>query len=138
MRVAAADARDGAATERRTWGAPLGRGTTFVPAPAFDEEHPEELSYRPFPVAPFLTATASVDDPALARMVHPDLGKTLEFLDLAGSVPQMRLRPGSQTAQVLWAQEFKGQAINLSSLIDLDRSDSPARLARRRVLTRAQ
>ena len=36
---------------------------TFVPATAFDEEHPEELSYRPFPIAPFLTATASGDDP---------------------------------------------------------------------------
>ena len=61
----------------------LGR-ETFVPAPAYDEEHPEELSYRPFPIAPFLTATASVDDPALARIVHPDLGKTLEMLDQDG------------------------------------------------------
>ena len=109
-----------------------------MPAPAYDEEHPEELSYRPFPIAPFLTATASVDDPVLARMVHPDLGKTIEMLDQAGSVPPMRLRPGSQTAQLLWAQQFKGEAINLSSLIDLDRADSPARLARRRVVTQAQ
>ena len=50
----------------------------------------------------------------------------------------MRLRPGSQTAQLLWAQQFKGEAINLSSLIDLDRADAPARLAKRRVVTQAQ
>jgi hypothetical protein len=105
---------------------------------AYDEEHPEELSYRPFPIAPFLTTTASVDDPVLARMVHPDLSRTIEMLDQAGSVPPMRLRPGSQMAQLLWAQQFKGEAINLSSLIDLDRADSPARLARRRVVTQAQ
>ena len=115
LRVAAADPGAGAALDRLKWGASLSR-ETFVPAPAFDEEHPEELSYRPFPIAPFLTATACADDPALARMVHPDLNKTLEMLDQAVSVPPMRLRPGPQTAQLMWAQEFKGEAINLSSL----------------------
>ena len=86
MRVAAADPGAGAALDRLKWGASLSRETTFVPAPAYDEEHPEELSYRPFPIAPFLTATASADDPALARMVHPDLNKTLEMLDQASSI----------------------------------------------------
>lgn len=138
MRVAAADPVTNRETDRLTWGASLNRETTFVPAPAFDEEHPEELSYRPFPIAPFLTATASADDPALARMVHPDLNRTLDMLDQGGSVPPMRLRPGAQTAQILWAQEFKGEAINLSSLIDLDRSDQPPQLAGRKVATQAQ
>ena len=57
---------------------PLLAQDEFVPAPAYDEEHPEELSYRPFPDRAAADATASADDPALARMVHPDLGKTLE------------------------------------------------------------
>jgi uncharacterized protein YcbK (DUF882 family) len=139
MRVTAADAGAGKALDRLKWGASLSREpTTFVPAPAYDEEHPEELSYRPFPIAPFLTATASVDDPALARMRHPDLAKTLEMLDQASSIPPMRLRPGSQTAQLMWAQQFKGEAINLSSLVDLDAPAAPAQLAKRRVLTQAQ
>ena len=139
MRVASADpGADAPVTERLKWGASLSRGATFVPAPAYDEEHPEELSYRPFPIAPFLTATASVDDPALARMVHPDLAKTLEMLDQGSSAPPMRLRPGSQTAQLMWAQQFKGEAINLSSLIDLDAPQGPARVADRRVVTQAQ
>ena len=126
-----------AALKRLTWGASLSRETTFVQAPAYDEEHPEELSYRPFPIAPFLTATASADDPALARMIHPDFSKTLEMLDQSEPVPPMRLRPGPQTAQLMWAQEFKGEAINLSSLIDAA-TGAPAGLAERRVLTRPQ
>jgi uncharacterized protein YcbK (DUF882 family) len=138
MRIAAADPSRAAALDRLKWGASLTRETTFVPAPAYDEEHPEELSYRPFPIAPFLTATASVDDPALARMVHPNLNRTLEMLDQAASVPPMRLRPGSQTAQLMWAQQFKGEAINLSSLIDIDVASAPAQLAKRRVQTQAQ
>src|SRR5262245_7111060 len=140
MRVASIDPATAAALKGLKWGASLSRETTFVPAPAYDEEHPEELSYRPFPIAPFLTATASVDDPALARMVHPDLDKILETLDQMSSAPPMRLRPGPQTARVMWAQEFKGEAINLSSLIDP--GDAPraglAPLAERRVMTQAQ
>ena len=140
MRVAGIDPAAAAALKRLQWGASLSRETTFVPAPAYDEEHPEELSYRPFPIAPFLTATASMDDPALARMVHPDLDKTLEMLDQLSSVPPMRLRPGPQTARLMWAQEFKGEAINLSSLIDPDDAPraAPAPLAERRVLTQPQ
>ncbi len=137
-RVASADPGTGPTGNRLKREVSLAQEAAFVPAPAYDEEHPEELSYRPFPIAPFLTATASVDDPALARMVSPDLAKTLEMLDQAASAPPMRLRPGSQTAQLLWAQQFKGEAINLSSLIDSDRSGAPAPLTGRRVITQAQ
>jgi uncharacterized protein YcbK (DUF882 family) len=138
MKTASADSVARSALDRLKWGASLSRDTTFVPAPAYDEEHPEELSYRPFPIAPFLTTTSSADDPALARMVHPDLNKTLEMLDQAGSVPPMRLRPGLQAAQLMWAQQFRGEAINLSSLIDLGSTSASGKLADRRVQTRPQ
>jgi hypothetical protein len=139
LRVAAADpAQDAKAMQRLREAVPVARDTHFVPAPAYDEEHPEELSYRPFPIAPLLTLTASADDPALARMVHPDLAKTLEFIDQGASILPMRLRVGPQTAQTMWAQQFKGEAINLSSLVDLDAPTAPAQLAKRRVLTQAQ
>ncbi len=91
---------------------------SVVTAPEYDEEHPEELSYRPFPIAPFLTATASVDDPALAVMVHPDLGKVLELMDQEYVTPPLRLRPGQHEAQRLWAQQMKGEAVDLSVLSD--------------------
>jgi uncharacterized protein YcbK (DUF882 family) len=137
MRITAADPNAADALDRVGLGARPGR-QTFVPAPAYDEEHPEELSYRPFPIAPFLTATASADDPALARMVPPDLAKVLEMLDQEGSAPPMRLRPGAQTARLMWAQQFRGEAIDLSALIDLGASRGSTGSFGRRVLTQRQ
>src|SRR5262245_11009667 len=138
-----ASARDGvqpaAAGSKRplAWGTSLGRGS-FVPAPAYDDEHPEELSYRPFPIAPLLTATASPDDPVLARMVHPDLMRALELLDQENASPPLRLRPGLQTAHLLWAQEFKGEAINLSVLYDYGLPPANSGLGKRKVVTSAR
>ena len=106
--------------------------TTWAVAPEYDEEHPEELSYRPFPIAPYMTETASPDDPALARMEHPDVAKTLELLDQAGELPPMRLRPGQQVARVLWAQEFTGEAVPLASVFE-QRPQGPSGLAERTV-----
>jgi uncharacterized protein YcbK (DUF882 family) len=136
LRVTAAEPNDAALAGRRKIPV-LEPQATFVPAPAFDDEHPEELSYRPFPIAPFLTATASVDDPALTpRMVHPDLAKTLEMLDQwSGAIP-MRLRPGPQMAQVMWAQQFKGEAVNFSTAGTAGPGE--AAIAQRRVATQAQ
>jgi gamma-glutamyltranspeptidase len=68
-----------------------------------------------------MTETASADDPALAKMVHPDVAKTLELLDQAGSMPPMKLRPGAQVAQLMWAQQFKG---GMASIDDLFSSGS--------------
>jgi uncharacterized protein YcbK (DUF882 family) len=103
-----------------------------VAAPAYDEEHPEELSYRPFPIAPLLTATASVDDPAFAVMVHPDLRKVLELLEQEHTTPPMRLRPGVHEAQQMWAQQMKGEPVDLSVLNDAPRADG------RKVATQAR
>lgn len=114
-------------------GVPLYRERTVVAAPEYDDEHPEELSYRPFPIAPFLTVTASADDPALSGMVHPHLGKILETLDQETAAPPMRLRPGVHAAERMWAQQFTGEAVDLSNLLDAD-----APLPNRRVATQPQ
>lgn len=117
--------------------APLYRERSVVPAPEYDDEHPEELSYRPFPIAPFLTLTASADDPALSGMVHPHLGKILDTLDQDNVAPPMRLRPGVYAAERMWAQEFKGEAVDLSNLIDPDVPRAEP-LPNRRVATQRQ
>jgi len=117
--------------------APLYRERSVVPAPEYDDEHPEELSYRPFPIAPFLTVTASADDPALSGMVHPNLGKIIETLDQENVAPPMRLRPGLHAAERLWAQQFKGEAVDLSNLLDADVPRAAA-LPNRRVATQPQ
>jgi len=90
-------------------------GGRWAPAPEFDDDHPEELSYRPFPVAPLLTESASADDEALLKIVHPDLQRTLDLLDDRPIVLPMRLRPGDQISEVLWAQRFQGNAVDFSA-----------------------
>ena len=90
-------------------------GERWAPAPEFDDDHPEELSYRPFPVAPLLTESASADDEALVKIVHPDLQRTLDLLDDRPIVLPMRLRPGDQISEVLWAQQFQGNAVDFSA-----------------------
>ena len=79
----------------------------WIRAPAYDEEHPEELFYRPFPIAPYITRTASADDPALQQLTHPDIDKTLAFLaPEGGEDPSSQMRPGLSTANLLWSQSF--------------------------------
>ena len=113
-----------------------GWSSGYAAAPAYDEEHPEELSYRPFPVAPLLTETASADDPVLARMSAPEVARTLDMLDQAGSLQPMRLRPGQAVAERMWTQEFRGEAINPAALAALTgREDEMAGLIRRSVRT---
>jgi uncharacterized protein YcbK (DUF882 family) len=90
--------------------------TSVVSAPAYDEEHPDELSYRPFPIANLLTATASVDDSALAVLAHPDLSRVLELMDQQDSLPPLRLRPGVYDAEQTWASLSKGVPVDLSLL----------------------
>lgn len=90
--------------------------TNWSAGPEYDEDHPEELSYRPFPLAPLLTASASPDDPALAQMVHPDVGRTLDLIDDVGGILPMKLRPGRQVAQLMWAHEFRGEAVAIGEL----------------------
>ena len=105
----------------------------WVPAAAFDEEHPEELSYRPFPIAPFLTASAS--EPLMAELVHPDVGRTLDMLDQQmGAVP-MRFRPGEQTARLMWSQQFTGDAIVIGRLREPQDAAKPSSLQSRPVKT---
>lgn len=106
----------------------------FVVAPAFDEEHPEELSYRPFPIAPLLTASASADDPALVSMQHPDIVKTLDMLDQAGTMPPMRLRPPQQVAALMLSQQFRGEAVNIAVMAEDTGAPQPS-LSNRRVAT---
>ena len=109
---------------------------TVVAVPAYDEEHPEELSYRPFPIAPLLTASASVDDPALAVMAHPDLSKVLELLDHPETVPPMSLRPGLYEAEALWARQ--AEAVDLSLLTDAGGPARPPRPEGQKVATQPQ
>lgn len=115
---------------------------SWAQAPEFDEDHPEELFYRPFPLAPILTASANADDGVLSDMVHPDVAKTVELLDDTGSVLPMRFRPGQQAAELMWSKEFRGQAVSIAELIEDEReaprvAKGPQLVAERMVKTSA-
>jgi hypothetical protein len=106
----------------------------FIAAPAFDEEHPEELHYRPFALAPLLTTSASADDPVLARMQHPDVAKTLDLLDEQDVTLPMRFAATHQIAELMWTHQFTGRAINPEALLGIAPNDDSG-LARRSVRT---
>jgi len=112
-----------------------GWSTGWAGAPEFDEEHPDEMSYRPFPVAPLLTETPSADDPVLAKMEHPDVAQTLEMLGEEKDRLPLKLRPGQQVVAIMWAQQFQGSAVDLSGL---SHGDEAGALASRRVRTSAR
>ena len=115
-------------------GAEPREATTFAAAPAYDDEHPEELSYRPFPIAPLLTPTASADCPELARLVRGDVNKALETIDQGAPTPP-RLRLSFRSAQLMWAQQFRGEAVDLRTL---ETAEAAARQASRRVAIEPQ
>lgn len=106
----------------------------WTSAPVYDDDHPDELAYRPFPIEPLMTA--SLDDPTLSRMSKPDNGKTLEMLGQAGTIPRMRLRPPQQVAQLMWRQEFSGSAVQIYS--DYAAADESTGLTARRISTSRQ
>lgn len=137
-RVAALDPAAGFVdTSRLTDASLAGWGNGWVQAPAYDEEHPEELSYRPFPLAPLLTESASADDPALAQLEHPDVARTVDLIDQPSAVLPMRFRPGERIAQLMWAQQFKGSAVNNQAFEREDEAaQMPPGLTRRGVTTR--
>ncbi len=113
-------------------------GTGWVQAPEFDEDHPEELAYRPFPLAPLLTETPSPHDPQLVGMQHPDVAATLDALDDMGAIVPMRFRPGRQLAQLMWAQQFEGKAVHLDALNEIAQGATPQGLENRAVKTSAR
>lgn len=106
----------------------------WTSAPEYDDDHPDELAYRPFPIEPLMTA--SLDDPNLSRLSKPDNSKTLELLGEAGTIPRMRLRPPQQLAQLMWRQEFSGTAVQIHSDPASDAKNSE--LNARRVATSRQ
>lgn len=113
LRLAAIDPAEPAErmtdARRGDWGRAV-----WTPAPAFDEEHPDELTYRPFPILPLLTT--SIDEPIMSDLVHPDVLRAIDLIDQPGTILPMRFRQGLQVAELMLAQQFSGDAIGLARL----------------------
>ena len=101
-------------------------------APAFDAEHPDELSYRPFQILPLMSTIPVAQNKMLVAMVEPKYERVHELLASSENIP-MQFRPSSSDAHALWNNQFKGKAIlniRQQALKDL-LPTRPQRLARR-------
>ena len=115
--------------DRRQW--PSG----WARAPEFDDEHPDELSYRPFPIAPLLSENINFDHPQLARLIHPDVAKTYDLVGDETREYPMRFRPGLQLAQMLEANQFAGDAVAINRMLDGEANRNTGGILDRRVKT---
>lgn len=124
-------------SDRFKWAAPgivaVLDDRAWTAAPEYDDDHPDELAYRPFPIGPLMTA--QLNNPTLNRMTKPDNARTLEMLADDGTIPRMRLRPPQKLAQLMWRQEFSGRAVEL---YDDTRADAATTLSSRQVTTSAE
>jgi len=79
----------------------------WVASPDWDADHPSELSYRPFPVAPLITANPDIDDPVFTRLIHPDVVSARRLIGEDAIAAPLRFEAGVQYAELLWADLFK-------------------------------
>jgi hypothetical protein len=80
----------------------------WVNAPAFDEDHENELSYRPFPLAQLIDPTPSTDNPVLAKLVRPSLTAAHGAIDL-DQAPGVQFRQQLQVAEMIWSDGSSGR-----------------------------
>ena len=107
---------------------PIHWPTGFAGSPEFDDEHPNELSYRPFAVAPLLTETASIDDPTLSYLTHPENKGIMDTIASGDDPLPLKFQPGLQFAELLWADRFAGNAVAVANLLGLQRDHTGRRI----------
>jgi uncharacterized protein YcbK (DUF882 family) len=95
----------------------------WVPSPAYDDEHPEELSYRPFPITPYMTETPN--QPLMHELVSHDVARSIDILDQPDTAPTLRFLPLPATASMLWAQQFTGAVLGIDRLRAAQAADAP-------------
>lgn len=101
-------------------------------APDYDDDHPDETAYQPFPILPFMADTpiASMDlgtpeeEFSLAK-VHLMFAEPKEMLNT-------QFQPGLQFAGLFWAQRFRGTAVNTAlRRVERDTASAPVKTAQR-------
>ncbi len=80
-------------------------------SPGYDDEHPDELNYRPFPISPLMTEQNVADNQELAKLSPPDYALTSVILNDNDIFESARFRPGLQHAHLKWANQFIGGKI---------------------------
>jgi uncharacterized protein YcbK (DUF882 family) len=91
--------------------------------PEYDEDHPDELDYQPFPVLPFMSDTPVANMDMTTEEVGLELSKVHVMFSEPREMLNTQFQPGLQYAQMYWAQRFHGTAVD-TALKRLDR-DGP-------------
>ena len=81
-------------------------------SPEFDAEHPEEFNYRPFSLTPLMTDLPVAFNNDIAKLSPPDYAETSVILrDDDTTIIPAKFRPGLQFGQMMWANQFVGEAV---------------------------
>jgi uncharacterized protein YcbK (DUF882 family) len=91
-----------------------------VSNPDYDDDHPDELDYQPFPVLPLMSDTPIASMDMTTGSSELELAKVHMMFTEPREMLNTQFQPGLQYAQMFWAQRFRGTAIN-SAVKRLDR-----------------
>ncbi|MFP3920519.1 MAG: DUF882 domain-containing protein [Dichotomicrobium sp.] len=100
--------------------------TQVASAPAYDDEHTDELYYQPFPLLPMITDRGvaamdlASDMPGILKKVH------MFFADARGNLP-LEFEPGLQYSGLYRASRFSGRAV--SRVLMGERAEAPRQQA---------
>ena len=110
----------------------------WAKAPEYDgDDHPGELSYRPFEIGPFIVAKPTIDDAALSHLVHPVLAIAHTMIgDTPGDV-SFRFKPELRY-DLASLDNFAGDEVTASLFADPEPGAKPAKAAGKPVKTAAK
>jgi uncharacterized protein YcbK (DUF882 family) len=80
----------------------------WVAGPDYDDDHDNELSYRPFPLGDLIDAAPSIDNPILARLSKPDLEAAHRSIGNNEGIG-MKFRPELKVAELMLTDGFSGR-----------------------------
>lgn len=107
-----ADGEGGAALQPR--GGVRLKETEVAHAPDYDEEHPDELYYQPFPVLP-LMSEAPLTTLDLSGPAQPVTQKAYILFAEPHTMLALDFQPGLQYAKLYWASRFSGKAVAVAA-----------------------
>ena len=92
-------------------------------SPDYDDDHPDEENYQPFPVLPLMSDTPVAGMDMMSGSSELELAKVHVLFTEPREMLDTQFQPGLQYAQMFWAQRFRGTAIN-TAVKRLDRHDA--------------
>jgi uncharacterized protein YcbK (DUF882 family) len=84
----------------------------IVSAPEYDDDHPDELNYQPFPILPFMSDTPVASMDLSDSSSNLSLPRVHMLFSESRQMLLVQFQPGLQYAQLFWAQRFRGTAVN--------------------------